>query len=231
MDDGARTREELTAGYEHPYRRWIPVAWEYEKAPRNVAIAAAACVAAAVADQVDGPDPVWVASALVLAAGVLVWLAWITFNAALIVGSRIRDWDESEHELADVRRRRPHAAERDPQLAHDEYAVAVGENADLVTWRFRPLPADVDLPAGAILVTGKPRYAATPLLDRPYDPVDAARAAEQLAEAQEEAAALEQEAIARAARGLDEARTARELEAEARGTGAALRRITGQADR
>ena len=218
------------AGYERPYRRWIPVAWEYEKAPRTVAIAAAACVAAAVADQIDGPDPVWVASTLVLAAGVLVWLAWITFNAALIVGSRIRDWEESEHELADVRRRRPHAADEDPQLAHDQYAVAVGENADLVTWRFTPLPADVNPPAGAVLITGKPRYAATALLDRPYDPVDAARAAEQLADAQQEAAAREQAAIALAARGIEDARTARELEAEARGTGAALRRITGQAD-
>ena len=231
MDDGARTRGELMAGYEHPYRRWIPVAWDYEHAPRTVVIAAAACVAAAVADRIDGPDPIPLTVALLAGAGVLAWVAWVTLNAALIVHSRIRDWEDSEDELAEVRRRRPHAGDADPVISHDEYAVAVGDDADLVTWRFRPLPAHVDLPAGAVLITGRPRYAATPALDRQYDAVDTARAAEQLAEAQQEAAALEQEAITRAVRGLEEATTARELEAEARGTGAALRRITGQAER
>ena len=231
MDDGSRTRQELMDGYAHPYRRWIPIAWEHEHAPRNVALAAAACVAAAVADRIDGADPIPLTISLLAGAGVLIWVLWVTLNAALIVHSRIRDWEESAHELAEVRRHRPHVTDADPVLAHDEYAVAVGEAADLVTWRFRPLPAEVDLPANAVLITGRPRYAAVPIMHRAHDPVDAAVAAEQLAEAQEEAAALEQEAIARAARGLEEARTARELAAEARGTGAALRRITGQAER
>ena len=229
--DGGGTRDELMAGYEHPYRRWLPISWEYERAPQKIAVAAAICLGAAIADRIDGPDPTPLIMAMLIGAGVLTWFAWVTVNAALIIHSRIRDWEASDHELAGVRERRPHAAEADPELAHDEYAVAVGEAADLVTWRFRPLAAHVDLPPDAVLISGRPRYAAVPVIDEPYDPVDAARAAEQLAAAQQHAAEIERAAIERAARGLEEARSERELEAEARGTGAALRRITGQSER
>jgi hypothetical protein len=59
-------------------------------------------------------------------------------------------------------------------------------------------------------------------------PLDAARAAEQLADAQDHAARLEAAAIERALDDLARDDQARELLAETRSTGEALRDITGQ---
>jgi hypothetical protein len=61
-----------------------------------------------------------------------------------------------------------------------------------------------------------------------FEPVDSARAGEQLVEAQERAARLESAAIVRAQEELEIDAQARELMTEARSTGAALRSITGQ---
>jgi hypothetical protein len=228
MDEAPLTRQQLMAGYAHPYRRWIPIAWQHERAHVSVPIAALVALGVFTADAIDGPDPILLTAGLLVAAAVLVRTLWITFNAALIIGNRIRDWEESDHELDAVRRRRPHAADADPELVHAEYAVAVGEHGDLVTYRFKPLAANQEAPSRAQLLTGKPRYAAFDVGASPYDPVDAARAAEQLAEAQERAAALERAAIERAAQGLEDQRNAQEIEWESQTTGAALRGITGQ---
>lgn len=228
MDDAPITRQQLMDGYDRPYARWLPAAWRHEHVHRNVLIAAAASVAAMVADQIGGRDPILLVITLSAALGVVCWAMWVTVSAAMLIGSRIRDWEESDHELAAVRRRRPHAPEADPHVPHDEYAVAVGDPGDLVTWRFQPLAAGENAPRSDELITGRPRYAAREVLRAPYDPVDAARAAEQLAEAQQEAARLEQAAIERAVRRLHDARSAAEIEAESRSTGAALRGITGQ---
>jgi hypothetical protein len=230
MDEAPLTRQDMMTGYEHPYRRWIPIAWQYERVPPVVAIAALASVGALVADSVGGRDPVLLYSTLLGASMVVMWTLWVTLNAALIIANRIRDWEASEDDLAAVRQRRPHAAEADPHLAHTEYAVAVGDFGELVTYRFRPLAASQTVPAQAQLIKGKPRYAADQVAETPYDAVDAARAAEQLAEAQQHAAALEREAIGRAARGLEDLREAEEIEWESKSTGAALRGITGQRD-
>jgi hypothetical protein len=224
------TRGELMAGYERPYRRWLPVAWEYEHVPRAVAIGGLLSLAGLIADRVDPPHTTLLLSGLAIGVGVLLWAAWVTVSAAFIVGGRIRDWEESEHELAAVRRRRPHAAEIDHELAHSEYAVSVDEAGQLVTWRFKPLAANETAPGHALLITGRPRYAAVAVDEEPYDPVDAARAAEQLAEAQQRAARLEVAAVERARQGLEEAETAAVLEQESRSTAAALRGITGQSD-
>jgi hypothetical protein len=230
MDLEPLTRQELIEGYRHPYRRWIPVALDYERVPRKVAVAAALCAAALAADRIDGPDPLVVVMMLCIALGVVAYGAWVAFRAALLIHARTQDWQADEDELAAVLRARPHADDADPLIAHDEYAVAVGDHGDLVTWRFLPLRANENPPRRMRLVAGTPRYAAEPHLRAPYDPVDAARAAEQLADAQQAAAALERDAIERAAHGIEAALTARELEIESRGTGAALRSITGQAE-
>ena len=229
MHPAPRTREELLDTYRHPYRRWIPIAWEHERVPPRVAAAALATVAALVAHLVDGPDPALMYAALLAAGGVLGWTLWVTLNAALIVRGRIRDWEaDPDDELGAVRRRRPHAGEADTELVHAEYAVSVDDSGHLVTWRFRPLSAMDAKPSHAKLLPGTPRYDAVAVDSRPFDPLDAAVAAEQLAGAQEQAAALERRAGERAQRGLQEAQSAAELEAETRGTAAALRGITGQ---
>lgn len=228
MDEAPLARQDLMAGYAHPYRRWIPIAWQHERAHVSVPIAALVAVGAYAADRIDGPDPILLTAGLLVAAAVLVWTLWITLNAALIIRNRTGGWEESDHELDAVRRRRPHAGDAHPELVHAEYAVAVGDGGDLVTYRFKPLAANQEAPSRAQLLTGKPRYAAFDVGATLYDPVDAAKAAEQLAVAQQQAAALERAAIERAAQGLEDLREAQEIEWESQTTGAALRGITGQ---
>jgi hypothetical protein len=97
-----------------------------------------------------------------------------------------------------------------------------------VTYAFVPLAAHEDASPSGILVAGTPRYEAVEHGVAQFDPVDAGRAAEQLAEAQEHAARLEAAAIERALADLAVDDEARELVAETRSTSQALRDITGQ---
>jgi hypothetical protein len=130
-----------------------------------------------------------------------------------------RAWDEHS-ELGDVRARRPHAPERDRELAHDEYAVTVEDDGRLFVWRFSPLAVTRPVPDGHVPVPGRPRYAATVVEQRDLSP-DPARAAERLADTQEHAARLEEQARARASE-------RHELQTETSSTAAALRHLTGQ---
>lgn len=75
---------------------------------------------------------------------------------------------------------------------------------------------------------GSPKYAAAPAETVPYDPRDAARAAEQLFDAQTKAAERERDARREAEDAWAMREQARELSAESASTGAALRRLTGQ---
>jgi hypothetical protein len=145
-----------------------------------------------------------------------------------LIRQRTGDWRADDAELGRVRARRPHAAEADPEVVHDEYAVAVDDGGELVTWRFTPLAATAEAPEGTVLVRGTPCHAAEVAGTRPFAPADAALASEQLADAQAQAAELEA-AAAQAVRErlLDRAGVA-ELAAEARSTAEALRRHTGQ---
>jgi hypothetical protein len=230
VEEPPLTREALMAGYERPYARWLPAAWRIEHVQAKLVLALVALAGLGALDALDDGDFEWLWLGVVLAAGTLVWSLWVTVTASLIIRNRIRDRTESRHELASVRKRRPHAGEADPDLAHAEYAVAVGDDGDLVTWRFRPLAANESQRAADRLLTGKPCYSAAAVDHTAYDPVDAARAAEQLADAQQAAAALEKAAIERTARQLEDRRREREIEVESRSTGAALRGITGQSD-
>ena len=128
----------------------------------------------------------------------------------------------------DVRARRPQAGAEDPELVHDEYAVAVGDDGRLVTWRFRPLPVREHPGRDEIEIPGRPRYAASPVDDVPFDGRDTVRASDQLVLAQDRAAEREADAVAivRAALAAEAAHA--ELVAETLGTAAALRRTTGQ---
>jgi hypothetical protein len=141
-----------------------------------------------------------------------------------------REW-RKKSELGTVRRKRPQAGSEDPDIVHDEFAVTVEDAGYLVTWRFRPL-AVTDFPTDAeIEVPGRPRYAASPIEQRAFDALDAARAAEQLVEAQERAADRERAAVGGAENARVDAERRAELAVEAKSTAAALQRATGQRSR
>ncbi len=223
-------RDDLLDGYERPYRRWLPVGWQVNNVPQLLSAALTLDVAtvAAALVLVDGAPGALIALAALVTAVALVWTAWTTAVAVQLIRRRTDDWRAAGAELERVRAQRPHAADADPEVAHDEFAVAVDDRGELVTWRFTPLAATAPLPEGATLVRGTPCYAAVVAGTRPFAPADTALAAEQLADAQAQAAEREA-AGAEAARDrlLHGAGTA-ELAAEARSTAEALRRHTGQ---
>ncbi|HWT91926.1 MAG TPA: hypothetical protein VN238_02945, partial [Solirubrobacteraceae bacterium] len=130
--------------------------------------------------------------------------------------------------LERVRARRPHAGARDPELVHDEYAVTVEDTGHLRLWRFQALLVGEDARPREVLVPGRPQHSAGVVEERPFDHADAARAAEQLADLQERAAALEAEARDQARRRLAEAHEHGELAEDIATTAAALRHLTGQ---
>src|SRR4051812_43178587 len=229
MDEPVR-RDELLAGYQRPYVRWLPVAWRMNSVPQLAIAALMVDVAAVVAQLVliDGvPDPLLVLAALVTLVAV-VWSVWTTIVAVQVIRERTRRWKAGDTELERVRVRRTHAPEADQGVAHDEFAVAVEDEGDLVTWRFSPLAADERAPAGALLLPGVPNYAAREVARTPFDPEDAAHAAEQLAEAQYVAAEREGAAAEEVREALRDLERRRALAGEARSTAQALRRHTGQ---
>jgi len=215
------------AGYERPYARWLPVAWRINRVPQALVLAVVLAGVAAIEGWTgDGSD---VLSLLALLTGLaaLGWTAWVTATASAVIREQTADWEPERTELPTVRERRPHGAEADRLVAHDEYAVAVAD-AEFVLWRFRPLRAAEEPGSDELLIRGVPRYAASIAGVRPLDADDTARAAEQLVAAQEEAAALETAAAERARGGVAAAAEAAALAAETASTVRALRGITGQ---
>jgi hypothetical protein len=223
-------RAELAAGYARPYARWLPLALRANAVPQQLAVTAALAVAAIVAAlATDGALVTVLTAFAVLAAAVTaVWAVWTTLVGVQVIHGRIRDWRPRGGELERVRARRGHAGEADRELAHDEFAVSVDDAGDLVTWRFTPLAYDAAPPRDAELLPGTPCYAAREVGRTPFDPEDAAHAAEQLADAQDAAARREAAAAGEARRALVAQERAAELEREARSTAQALRRHTGQ---
>ena len=220
-------RSELLATYARPYRRWMPVILRGYGVHRVTAVAVLFALVGAILELTTDQGDGILAFGLAAAALAVVYTIWVVANGALLVRKRTEEWRGAGGELSRVRARRPHAGDADPHVAHDEYAVAVSDDGRLVTFAFTPLAASEAAAQEAILITGTPRYEALEVAANHFDPVDAARAAEQLAEAQEHAARLEAAAITRAYEELDGNAAARELLNEARSTGAALRDITG----
>jgi len=186
-------RADLLAGYERPYARWLPVAYRANNVPQAAtasAVMVAATLVSAVALRDGAPVSLLVLTALVVVLSAI-WTAWTTLVAVQVIRQRIADWTPVDSELARVRARRAHAGDADREVVHDEFAVAVDDGGQLVTWRFRPLPADRTAPQAAVVLPGAPTYVALEAGRTPFEPADAVRAAEQLAEAQERAAALE----------------------------------------
>jgi hypothetical protein len=229
MDNGT-TREAVLETYARPYARWLPIAYRGHHLEWVVGLAAMLAAFASILELVadDGaPDALW-SLAVVVAAGALLRTALVTAGAARVIRQRTVQWREDQSELERVRRRRPHAADADARTAHAEYAVSVAEDGHLATWCFEPLAAYERPGPGEVLLNGTPRHAARPVARVPFEPVDAGRAAEQLGEAQADAARREAAAAERGRTGLDDTERARELMREAQGTGAALRTLTGQ---
>ena len=102
----------------------------------------------------------------------------------------------------------------------------MSDRGELVTFEFTPLMAHDEAHADSILITGTPRYGTS----RVPRSVRSRSAARQRAARRrtERAAALEREGIARARTALERDVEARELMAETRSTGDALRSVTGQ---
>ena len=219
-------REELERPYRHPYR--VMVGGTAREPAFRQAVARLAILPAVLTALVGLADPgAALPTAAVAAAFVLLCALLLLARTTLQVHAITRRWD-ARTELEDVRRRRPHAAEADPGTAHHEFAVTVEDDGVLAVWRLRPLALGVQAAGDEVLVLGRPCYAATVVEEHPFDPHDAAHAAEQLAEAQARAAELEQRAIEAAHRRLGEAEAADVLALETSSTAAALQHLTGQ---
>jgi hypothetical protein len=222
-------RVELMAPYRHPWRHGARTVWQDSRALRGGVALGGGCTVAGVAGLVTG-SALW---GLLAVVGVLVLgymaflLAWLTAAATLPL---LRAWREPS-DLREVLARRPQAGSEDPDLAHDLFAVTVQDDGWLYTWRYRPLACDEEPGLEQVEVQGRPRHAAEIVTERRFDARDAALAAEQLVEAQDDAAKREAWAAAEANALAERADLdAEELE-EARSTAAALQRATGQRSR
>jgi hypothetical protein len=215
-------RAELVAPYQRPLRHVAGAAWRTQPLLRRWTAVAVALGAVGVVGAAAGQPLLWLLAGAggMLAGFVLAGWAWTITTASL----RLRRAWSRRTELGTVRARRPHAGARDPDLAHDEFAVTAEDEGHLVTWRFRPLAISARPHQHEIEVPGRPRYAASPVADEPFDAEDAARAAEQLVVAQDRAAELEEAAAGAACDGAERA-------LEVRSTAAALQRATGQRSR
>ena len=230
LDRAAMPRAEVLAGYEHPYRRWLPVVLKQYGVHRWAAGVAALGAVWAIA-ALAGTTKLGIVAGTLTILGLLLTAA-VAARAATdgveVIRKRTAEWRPGKGDLAKVRRNRPHAGESDPGVAHDEYAVAVSDDGRLVTYAYVPLMAGERPAPATVLIPGKPRYEAVEVRADSFDPEDAAVAAEQLAAAQEHAAGLEAAAIERARAELVEREAVLDLAVETHTTAAALRRITGQ---
>jgi HAMP domain-containing protein len=179
-----RTRAELLEGYAHPYRRRLPRAWRQQQVETTL-IPAVALAAATLALKDSRGIPGWsVALVLAFLAIALVWALIVTLRTVRAVRRRMRT-DENDA-LDALRRARPHAANADDVVAHDEYAATV-DDGEVVIWCFMPLAANERAVEEETLIPGTPSYAAAPVERTPDGPG-------RLADAEETAADWEAQA-------------------------------------
>lgn len=229
MADEVPQRAELMWPYRHPVRLAGRATWKTSSEVRFTTFLGGAATAVGVAGYLAGAMLLMilgVAGVFGLLAAAFMWVYLTSIESVQL----IRAWRQKS-ELRDVLDRRPQAGSEDPDLVHDLYAVTVQDDGWLYTWRYRPLHWYQDADEDEVEVPGRPRYEARVIDERRFDARDAARAAEQLVEAQEGAAKREALAAARAAHVVEQAGlNEHELE-EARTTAAALQRSTGQRSR
>lgn len=226
LPDRPISRRELEAPYRRPFRHILATIWRAQPLLRVYSFLAPALFAVGAIGVAAG-EPL-----LGLLAGVGAFLLWLTAGGWVLTAVRetwrlTRRWAQKS-ELRSVRERRPHAGSEDAEIAHDQFAVTAEDDGWLLTWRFRPLRVDEAPGDDEVEVAGRPRFAASAVSERRFDAHDAARAAEQLVAAQEDAARRESAAAAEAHGGIADASERAELAIEARTTAAALRGATGQ---
>lgn len=220
-------RDALTEPYRHPYRFWLPEVWRRTHCT-PLAVAAVLCLAGGGAlEQSSSSTSGWLGLGIFLALLGAIAVVQAMVSGAWHIWRVTRTW-RGGGELERVRRARPHAGARDPDLAHDEFAVTVEETGHLAVWRFRPLEVYDEVPDGEVLVPGRPRHAAAIVSEVGFHPHDTAVAAAQLAEAQDAAAEFERRARDRAAR---IAAADADVDGDRRSVAAALQHLTGQARR
>jgi hypothetical protein len=229
MADEVQERAELMAPYRHPARYCGREVWRHVREVRYGVVLGGVSTVAGGVGFVAGS----ILLGLLLVVGVLVLLymggAWAYLTARETI-KLLRAWRQRSV-LRDVLEKRPHAGSEDPDLVHDLFAVTVEDDGWLYTWRYRPLAWDEHPGLEQVEVPGRPRYEAEVILERRFDARDAARAAEQLVEAQEGAARREALAAAQAAHVVERAALSEHDAEEARTTAAALQRSTGQRSR
>jgi hypothetical protein len=222
-------RRELETPYRRPLRYVARTVWRGQRRLRiNTGVTLVVTVAGVVGAVAVSPLLWLLAGAGVLLGGptLLAW-AWVIVDQWL----RLRRAWRQKSTLRAVREARPQAGSEDPDVLHHQYAVTAEDDGYLITWRFRALEVGEPPDEDEVEVPGRPRWGAKAISDLRFDWQDAARAAEQLVDAQEEAAARELRAAARAGHGETDAERRAELAAEARSTAAALQRATGQRGR
>jgi hypothetical protein len=200
-----------------PYRRAAALTWRAQPRLRLYTALAALLGVAGVAGAVAVDPLLWLVAGLGAMLGAPVAVGWVAQIGRTTWRLR-RSFAGRPAELATVRAQRPQAGAEDRSVPHDQFAVTAEDDGWLITWRFRPLAAGEEPGETEIEVPGRTRFAASPIADAPFDIRDAARAAEQLFDAQE--AATRREAAT--------AETTVERVIEAGSTAAALQRTTGQ---
>jgi hypothetical protein len=229
MAEEVPDRAELMAPYEHPWRHTGREVWRLSREVRGTTWLGAGATAVGVVGVVTGT----VLMELLIVVGVFALLSatsmW-TYLTVVATLPLLRAWRQGSV-LRDVLAKRPHAGSEDPDLVHDLFAVTVEDDGWLYTWRYRPLRWDEEPGLEDVEVPGRPRYAAEVIDERRFDARDAARAAEQLVEAQEGAASRESLAAARVAHAAEQRSLNADEADEARSTAAALQRSTGQRSR
>ncbi|HET6509424.1 MAG TPA: hypothetical protein VFG42_21685 [Baekduia sp.] len=226
LPDRPASRAELEAPYRHPFRHVTVQVWRAQPTLRRWTYLAPVLLAVGAAGVAAGEPLLGLLGGVGSMLSSFVVIAWLWM--AVRESWRLRRSWAQRSELRAVRERRPQAGTEDPEVAHDQFAVTAEDDGWLLTWRFRPLRIGERPDEHEIEVPGRPRFAASVIADRAFDPQDAARAAEQLVAAQEAAAAKEARAASAAHGGILDAEQRAEWAQEARTTAAALRRATGQ---
>jgi hypothetical protein len=203
-----------------PYRRAAALTWRSQPRLRLYTALAALLGVAGVVGALAADPLLWLLAGLGVMIGVPVAVGWVAQIGRATWRLR-RSYAGRPAELATVRARRLQAGEEDRTAPHDQFAVTAEDDGWLITWRFRPLAAGEEPVDHEIEVPGRTRFAASPVADAPFDIQDAARAAEQLFDAQEAAARRESAAA-------ESTETQVERALEAGSTAAALQRTTGQ---
>ena len=125
------------APYEHPFRHCLAEAWRSQTELRRATVAVAVLWAGSLIGVALGVTLLGLLAGTGAMFATIIGVLWVV-AIARVTYRVTRAWRQPS-ELGAARAQRPHAAERDGAIPHDEFAVSVEDDGHLVTWRFRPL--------------------------------------------------------------------------------------------